>query len=250
MSEVALATWDQLALAWFVASWVGYTWFADWRSRRGDTLMSVTHHWRQRWLHYMLTREMRMPDIQILAIVVRSALFFASTTMLILAGLAALLGATHSAIALVSSLPYTRIVTQEWWEMVLLLLFAIFVYAFFKFTWSMRQFNYVAYLIGAAPGAEADEQTRRDFTDIAGEVATLATRHFNRGLRAYYFGLAVLPWFVHPLFFGITTTGVVLVLYAREFHSQTLASLRKVARLPAPRSEPPPPRAPGEDGQS
>jgi uncharacterized membrane protein len=29
-------------------------------------------------------------------------------------------------------------------------------------------------------------------------IASLTARHFNGGMRAYYFGLAVLSWFIHP----------------------------------------------------
>ena len=38
--------------------------------------------------------------------------------------------------------------------MKVLLLVVVFVFAFFKLTWSLRQFNYVAILIGAAPPPE------------------------------------------------------------------------------------------------
>ena len=232
MSSVPLQIWDSLALVWFALNWLGYTVFADWGSRRRRTLMAVTHDWRSQWLRKLLTRDMRMVDIQVVSAVIRSVVFFASTSLLILAGLAAVFGATDSVIRIVSTLPYTREVTQEWWELVLLILFAIFVYAFFKFTWAVRQFNHLAYLVGAAPDpADATTPQAQTFVEIASAVATMATKQFNRGLRAYYFGLAVLPWFIHPLFFAIATSGVVAVLYAREFHSGALKALRRIDEL-------------------
>ena len=36
------------------------------------------------------------------------------------------------------------------------------------------------------------------------------------------FGLSMLAWFIHPGLFVLATTGVVLVLYRREFHSDVL----------------------------
>ena len=63
---------------------------------------------------------------------------------------------------------------------------------------------------------------------MAAEVTTLATKHFNRGVRAYYFALAMLASFIHPLLFVVTTTGVVLVLYLREFHSPALRVLSRI----------------------
>ncbi|MNJ78871.1 hypothetical protein D3C77_767340 [compost metagenome] len=53
-------------------------------------------------------------------------------------------------------------------------------------------------------------------------MISLAANQFNFGLRSYYFGLAMLAWFINPWFFIIATTGVVLVLYRREFHSDVL----------------------------
>lgn len=45
-------------------------------------------------------------------------------------------------------------------------------------------------------------------------MISLAAHQFAWGLRAYYFGLSMLAWFIHPGFFVLATTGVVLVLYA------------------------------------
>ena len=54
-------------------------------------------------------------------------------------------------------------------------------------------------------------------------VISMAANTFNFGLRAYYFGMATLAWFINPWFFMLVTGGVVLVLYQREFHSDVLA---------------------------
>ena len=45
---------------------------------------------------------------------------------------------------------------------------------------------------------------------------------FNFGLRAYYFGMTMLAWFVSPWLFMLMSAGVVFVLYQREFHSDVL----------------------------
>jgi uncharacterized membrane protein len=44
-------------------------------------------------------------------------------------------------------------------------------------------------------------------------------------LRAYYFSLAALGWFVHPWVFVTATTLVTVVLYLREHHSRTMKML-------------------------
>jgi uncharacterized membrane protein len=50
-------------------------------------------------------------------------------------------------------------------------------------------------------------------------VISMAATPFNFGLRAYYFGMTMLAWFVSPWLFMLMSIGVVLVLYRREFHS-------------------------------
>jgi len=56
-------------------------------------------------------------------------------------------------------------------------------------------------------------------------VVWLAIYHFNLGLRAYYFSLALLAWFLDPIVFIFSSTWVVAVLYRREFKSRTLDAL-------------------------
>ena len=56
----------------------------------------------------------------------------------------------------------------------------------------------------------------------AARVVSLAAHQFNQGLRTYYFGLAMLAWFINPWIFMLVTAGVVGVLYQREFHSSVL----------------------------
>jgi len=55
---------------------------------------------------------------------------------------------------------------------------------------------------------------------------TLAAKHSNRGLRAYYFGTALSASFIHPLALIVAATWVVVVMYRREFRSRTVDMLR------------------------
>lgn len=211
---------DIVSLVWFVAVWVGYTWYADRHARRTHSLRAVMHAYRQVWMQQMLLRDNRMTDVNILNNLLQGVVFFASTTLLILAGLVTILGYSDRAIEIVRALPYAARTTLVQWELRLLVLSVIFVYAFFKFTWSLRQFNYCSVLIGAAPQGPDDAYARR-----AAEVSTNASKDFNQGLRAYYFSLAALAWFVSPWLFMAATTLVVAVLYAREYRSNALRML-------------------------
>ena len=219
---------DIIALIWFLSCWIIYAGIADRRGFTSSSLTRATHAYRELWMQRMLERDNRIIDSNLVGHLMGSVSFFASTTIIIIGGLIAVLGATEKAIAITTELPFAVQTSQEVWEFKLLLLVTIFVYAFFKFTWSLRQLNYCSILIGAAPMDTASQEEQHAYVYQAARLNSLAGDHFNRGLRAYYFGLAVLTWFLNPwLFMGITGW-VVAVLYRREFASDTF----KVLTLP------------------
>ncbi|MCK7580229.1 MAG: DUF599 domain-containing protein [Chromatiales bacterium] len=142
---------DVLSLAWFVLLWAGYTAYADHRVRAARSLRAVMHGYRVQWMQQMLLRDNRVADVNIVRNLLAGVSFFASTTLLILAGVVTVLGSTDQVIGMVRELPFAAGTTLVQWELKLLVLGVIFVYAFFKFTWALRQFNYCTILIGAAP---------------------------------------------------------------------------------------------------
>lgn len=218
MNEIPLS--DGLGLLWFLSLWAGYTLYADRFSRRKHSLRQAMHANRVAWMRRMLTRENRIMDVNILSNLLQSVSFFASTTLLILAGLLTILGSTDRVIEVVRALPFAAKITPIQWELRLLVLSVIFVYAFFKFTWALRQFNYCSVIVGAAPDGVDDAYARR-----GADISTLASKDFNQGLRAYYFSLATLGWFLNPWVFAVATALVVLVLYVREYRSSALTVL-------------------------
>jgi uncharacterized membrane protein len=215
---------DIASLTWFIAVWIGYTWYADRGSRRVHSLRAVMFAHRHEWMQRMVERDNRIVDANIVGNLLQSVSFFASTTLLIMAGLMTLLGSTDTAIPLIRVLPFTSKMTLILWELKLLVLIIIFVYAFFKFTWALRQFNYCSVLIGAAPNTPSPN-VNEVYVHRAAQVSTLASKDFNQGLRAFYFSLAALGWFINPWFFIGATTLVAGVLYWREFQSETLEML-------------------------
>lgn len=146
-------------------------------------------------------------------------------------GLLAVLGAGDKATELVRELPFAARTSDLVFDLKLVMLTAIFVYAFFRFTWSMRQYTFGALLVGAAPEAAQFEQnealSREAFADRAGRVMGLAAETFNDGLRAYYLSFAAIAWFFSAWVFMAGTLGVIYILYQREFRSDVLAVLRE-----------------------
>lgn len=222
----ALTTVDVVAVLWFLVAWVGYTYLAAWRARRVPSLHGTMDDVRRVWAQRMIERDNRMVDVNIVRNLTRSSQFFASTTLLILGALLALMGYVQKAVDVMSELPFAVKASERLWEIKILLLVGVFVYAFFKFSWSIRQFGFCSVVVGAAGklGASLDEH-RLDIERLA-LLVSFASSNFNQGLRAYYFGVAALAWFVHPWLLMIATVWVVWVLYAREFRSRTLHVLR------------------------
>jgi uncharacterized membrane protein len=178
------------------------------------------HTHREEWMRQMVLRDNRVADVNILRNLLQGVSFFASTTLLIMVGLLTILGSSDRAIEIVRALPFAEKTTLVQWELKLLVLGVIFVHAFFKFTWALRQFNYCSVLIGAAPKSADNAYAQR-----AAEVSTNASKDFNQGLRAYYFSLAALGWFIHPWVFVAAATLVTAVLYLREHYSTALKIL-------------------------
>jgi uncharacterized membrane protein len=224
LAQVAWA--DLMAPLLFLLCWVGYSAFADGMIGGRRSLMARIHEMRRVWMLRMLARENRIGDMQVVMILAQSNAFFASTAILIVGGCLAILGSRDQAMTVLNTLPGVAATPLFIWELKVLLLVVVFVFAFFKLTWSLRQFNYVAILIGAAPPYdEADSDAGREYADRAAGVASRAAEHFNKALRTFYFGLAALSWFLQPYLFMALTLLVVLVVYRREFHSHTLTIL-------------------------
>jgi len=125
-------------------------------------------------------------------------------------------------------LPFAARTSVLVFDLKLVLLTAIFIYAFFRFTWSLRQYSFGALLVGALPPHDriVSDAEREAFADRAGRVMGLAAETFNDGLRAYYFSFAATAWFFSPWTFMAATLGVIWILYQREFRSEVLAALR------------------------
>ena len=227
-SVIRLLPWvDWAALLLFFAGWGGYVWFARHLTDQRPSLLASTNRIRRDWMLQVTHREVRVVDGVLLQVMSTSPSFFASTTILIIGGLLALLGSS-SASQVVSEIPFAVRTSSLVFDMKVALMLAIFVYAFFRFTWSMRQYTFGALMVASAPEASqfAEHQLSREaFAERAGRVVGLAAETFNDGLRACYFAFAALGWFVSPVLFAVATGGVIYVLYQREFHSDVLAVL-------------------------
>jgi uncharacterized membrane protein len=233
LKVISILPWgDWAALAAFFAAWAGYAWFARDRSLTKPSVLATTNRFRRLWMMQTTYREVRVFDGVVIQNLSTSPSFFASTTILVIGGLLAVLSTGDKASELVREIPFAARTSVLIFDLKLVLLLMIFVYAFFRFTWSMRQYTFGALLIAAAPEAkqydalgEGGEAQRKAFADKAGRVVGLAAETFNDGLRAYYLSFAAVGWFFSPLIFVLATAAVIYILYQREFQSEVLDAL-------------------------
>ncbi|OZG72209.1 hypothetical protein BTA51_17155 [Hahella sp. CCB-MM4] len=220
---------DLIALIWFFLCTVGYTHGSNYWARTRPCLSNTLDLYRGDWMRRMLMRDARIADASVVGNLERNGAFFASSSLLILAGLLTALGYADTAMSVFAEVPWVATGNKLMWEIKLVLLCAVFIYSFFKFTWSMRQYNFCSVLVGSAPMTFEDKVSsgaREALASNATRIANLAGDAFNLGLRSYYYSMAVLTWFIHPVLFMVVTTLVVLVLYHREFRSRALKALR------------------------
>lgn len=229
MKALTFLPWyDWLAMAWFFALWLGYAWFSRTTSR--PSLLQATNRYRRYWMEQATARDPRVLDGIITQSLSTSPSFFASTTIIIIGGLLALLGTTDKAADFVREIPFAVRTSMLVFDLKVLLLIGIFVFAFFRFTWSMRQYTFAALVIGSMPDPQEFADGRFDrahFADRAGKMLGMAAETFNDGVRAYYMSFAVTAWFFSSLVFAVATAAVVLILYSREYRSEVLHVLRE-----------------------
>jgi uncharacterized membrane protein len=230
---------DLAALAFFLLAWGGYAIAVDYGPGYASALSARMHDYREIWMRRALTREIRMFDAQIMAALQNGTAFFASTSLIAVGGGLTMLRATDEIHSVISKLPLGEPPTSALWELKVSGLILIFVYAFFKFAWSYRLFNYVAIMLGAMPPAS-------ECTTLEGERHVVRTtklfesagRHFNRGQRAFFFALGYLGWFAGPWPLFVSTTAVVIVMWRRQFVSTAQRALNAEVSAKVPGAVP------------
>ena len=213
-----------LALAWIL---VGHA--IENLHRTPPSVSVLMTRYRREWMHNVIAREPRVSDAMIVTSLRQGTAFFASTAMIALgSGLALVpnidrLSSVASELALGQPTPATL-------KIRLILSLAFVANAFLKFVWSHRVFGYCTVVMGAIPndreGPLADHRA-----DQAADLQIAAAWAFNRGLRSVYFALCTLAWLLGPVPLMLATVFTVMLLWQREFLSNTHRTL--MAERPA-----------------
>ncbi|MGO4705071.1 DUF599 domain-containing protein [Microvirga sp. 2MCAF38] len=217
---------DYAAFIFFVAAWLGYHFAVELTHAGRRSLNRTMNQYRYQWMEQLVVRENRIVDTTIMASLMNGTAFFASTSLIAVGGVLTLLRSADSVLPIFADLPFGSPPTRFTWEVKVIGLTIIFVYAFFKFAWSYRLFNYMAIIVGSVPVLKPDNKDKA--LAVARQAAAMnvvAGKHFNRGQRAFFFSIAYLGWFLSVYIFMVATAAVLFVMWRRQFVSDARAAV-------------------------
>jgi uncharacterized membrane protein len=221
---------DWLAVAAFFAAIVAYSRYAD---HAGDRLLNARmREVRARWMRRYLERDDRVLDAILTGHSINSIALFCSATLLIVVALLGVLSDTDMAYRLATQSTFVARTTVDLFQIKMIGLVCVFIYGFYRFTWALLQYNYFLALVGSAP---LREQLSPPAIDQMGNqmsvVLNSAVTSFHSGFRTYYYALAWVGWFFHPLFFIAATAFVTFVLVYRQIVSPAAGAIKGYAAL-------------------
>jgi uncharacterized membrane protein len=228
MTFWGLSVLDAIGLAYFLTCWIGCSPFLRWWSGRQQIVGTVMIDHRRAWMDELLGRDVKVADTAIVGHIMSTAGFFASTTVIVIAALLGVLVNTARGLQSGTNV-WITIAPPGPFEIKLVLILVIAVYAFLSFTWAIRQANYAAVMMGAAPPSKMNPILRKRLAAAMGNIITGVAESYDNGMRSYYFALGTLTWIVSPLLFIATTSGVLVILLYRQSKSSTALALREIS---------------------
>lgn len=205
-----------IALALFAGAWLGLSWWIEHPGAKHPSVTVLMSERRRDWMKTFVTREPRIFDAQILGNLRQGTSFFASTCILAIGGLLALIGNAESLQGFAVQVGDTTPLLVLQLKLGLVGLFL--THAFLKFVWAQRVFGYCAVMMAAVPN-DPDDPIAYPRAAQAAELNIRAAMNFNRGLRSVYFALGGLAWLLGAGGLIVATFVVGWVVWSREFAS-------------------------------
>nr|WP_246849496.1 DUF599 domain-containing protein [Rubellimicrobium arenae] len=213
----ALRWGDVLALLLLVAAWGAMGWVTEHPPPGRPSVTVLMSQVRREWMREFLTRDNRIFDAQIMASLRQGTSFFASTAILAVGGVLALIGNVAPLAGLAEEIGREETTALQW-QMRLLPCALLLTHAFLKFVWSNRVFGYCSVMMAAIPTDPGDPRSAPRASRAA-ELNIRAAYNFNRGLRSMYYSLASLGWLAGPGVLAVAVAVVTAMLIGREFAS-------------------------------
>ena len=208
---------DFAAVALLLAAFLILGWMIEHPAARRPSVTILMAERNRAWMREFVTRDPRIFDSQMLGSLRQGTSFFASTNLLAIGGVLALMGNTDPLRGVAQELmaaPTPLLI----WEIKLGVVALFLTNAFLKFVWAHRVFGYCSVLLGAVPNDPTDPMAYPRAAQ-AGELNIRAAINFNRGLRAMYFALGSLAWLLGGVALIVAVVIVSWIVWSREFAS-------------------------------
>lgn len=216
-----------------LACWFAYNYGVPLLEKRRPSLSTIMSMQRRRWVANAVTRDTPV-DAILSGNLMGSVSFLASTSVLLALAVFTAFGNLSTLMETLNTLGLPVSYSTHDVQVHLFAMLAIFVLSFFSFTLALRQFNHFCILLGAID--HTGHTTGDEITAIA-QLNSLAAKNFNNGIRAYYFAVPMVFWFVSEWAAVAVSVMTVLFLIHREFFSTAHRVAASVAVLASRREE-------------
>ena len=159
------------------------------RRRPLETAIGVTNHARRVWVQHMMVDRRDILAVQTMRNWVMAATFLASTAILISLGLVASAFRSDITARATGALNIFGHPSEVYWMLKLLTLAALFFYAFFNFTLSIRYYNHAGLIINVPLGQEATATV-----DCVTEILNHGALHYTLGMRGFHLAIPLGLW--------------------------------------------------------
>lgn len=183
--------------------------------RRRPSLSSLMNEQRFNWVTQASRRESPL-DAILSGNIMSSVSFFASTTALLILALFTVIGQLPQFAPALATINFGAAYSEIDFQVHNVAMLVLFVSAFLSFTLSLRQFNHFCILIGASD--HTVETPAEEIRTIA-RINAMAAQSFNSGIRAYYFAIPMVAWFVSSWGSILITALTIAFLIHREYYS-------------------------------
>ena len=197
------------------------------------SLSVIMNMQRRRWVANASLRESPF-DAILSGNIMGSVSFLASTAVLLILAVFAVFGQMPSLMETLNSISLERTYTVVDVQLHLIVMLTMFVLAFFAFTLSLRQFNHFCIMLGAI---DHSAPTSSEEIDAITRMNALGAKNFNSGIRAYYFSVATVAWFVSEWLPIAACVATILILAHREFFSSSHRTAASAAVIAARREQ-------------
>jgi len=177
------------------------------------TAIGLTNHARRAWVQSIVDKKRDILAIQTFRNWVMASTFLASTAILISLGLVASAFRSEIASSVTQTLNVFGHPSETLWLIKLFILSALFFYAFFNFTLSVRYYNHASLVINVPQELEPASSV-----DTITLVLNHGALHYTLGMRGFYLAIPLGLWLFGPIWMlgGSVLTVFVLNRLDRE----------------------------------